>query len=292
MTVFRRPIHAGFTLVALAAAFVSGCGHHAARINAPLAPARIGSTETGVASWYGIPYDGRRAASGEIYDMRQLTAAHPRLPFQTWVEVTNLSNGKQVDVRINDRGPFVKGRILDLSQAAARNIDMLRAGTARVRLKVIPPPSTPSSNPLPSTPSNVPPPSTPPNSPSPSAPRESVEVTAAPTAVPSATTIPATIDPVAVPSSAPAPKPASFAVQAGAFSDPVRAESLRARLEDLFADARVVPSNRRTTPLWRVIVGREMTREQAAELAVRVRRENGDAVVVAEPGPVGSDPNH
>src|ERR1019366_1035708 len=139
MRVFRRPIHAGFVLFALAAMFISGCGHHAARVNAPLAPARIGSVEAGVASWYGFPYDGRRAASGEIYDMRQFTVAHRRLPFQTWVEVTNLSNGKQVDVRINDRGPFVKGRILDLSQAAARDIDMLRAGTARVRLKVIAP---------------------------------------------------------------------------------------------------------------------------------------------------------
>src|SRR6476661_10266053 len=143
MRVFRRPIHAGFVVVALAATFIAGCGHRAARVNAPLAPARIGSTETGVASWYGFPYEGRRAASGEIYDMRQLTAAHRRLPFQTWVEVTNLSNGKQVDVRVNDRGPFAKGRILDLSQAAARDIDMLRAGTARVRLKVIPPPREP-----------------------------------------------------------------------------------------------------------------------------------------------------
>ncbi len=140
MRVFRRPIHAGLVMVALSAMLIAGCGHHAARVNAPVAPARIGSTETGVASWYGVPYDGRRAASGEIYDMRQLTAAHRQLPFQTWVEVTNLSNGKQVDVRINDRGPFVKGRIVDLSQAAARDIDMLRAGTARVRLKVIPPP--------------------------------------------------------------------------------------------------------------------------------------------------------
>src|ERR1700733_3957883 len=98
MRVFRRPIHAGLLPSALAAMFISACGHHAARINAPVAPARSGSTETGVASWYGVPYDGRRAASGEIYDMRQLTAAHRQLPFQTWVEVTNLSNGKQVEV--------------------------------------------------------------------------------------------------------------------------------------------------------------------------------------------------
>ena len=99
--------------------------------------AQIGSTETGIASWYGVPYHGRPTASGEIFDMEKLTAAHRALPFQTWVEVTNLSNGKQVDVRITDRGPFVRGRIIDLSMAAARQIDMVRAGTARVRLKVI-----------------------------------------------------------------------------------------------------------------------------------------------------------
>jgi cell division protein FtsN len=72
-------------------------------------------------------------------------------------------------------------------------------------------------------------------------------------------------------------------VQAGAFSDPARAESLRAVLADLFAEARVAPSNGRTPPLWRVIVGREMTREQAAQLAIRVRREAGTAIVVPEP---------
>ena len=99
--------------------------------------ARIGATETGIASWYGVPYHGRRAASGEIYDMEQLTAAHRTLPFDTWVEVTNLDNGKHVDVRITDRGPFVDGRIIDLSRAAARQIDMLGPGIARVRLKVI-----------------------------------------------------------------------------------------------------------------------------------------------------------
>jgi rare lipoprotein A len=105
-------------------------------------PARVGSTETGIASWYGVPYHGRLSASGEIFDMEKLTAAHRALPFQTWVEVTNLSNGKQVDVRITDRGPFVHDRIIDLSLAAARQLDMVRTGTARVKLKVIVPPAT------------------------------------------------------------------------------------------------------------------------------------------------------
>ena len=116
----------------------AGCGRHtAARLPAP---ARIGSSETGIASWYGVPYHGRPSASGEIFDMEKLTAAHRALPFQTWVEVTNLSNGRQVDVRITDRGPFVGGRIIDVSMAAARELDMVRAGTARVRLRVINPP--------------------------------------------------------------------------------------------------------------------------------------------------------
>jgi rare lipoprotein A len=97
----------------------------------------LGQTETGGASWYGHPYHGRRAANGEIYDMEKLTAAHRTLPFDTWLRVLNLDNSKTVEVRITDRGPFVEGRIIDLSHAAARAIDMLGPGTARVRLEVI-----------------------------------------------------------------------------------------------------------------------------------------------------------
>jgi rare lipoprotein A len=108
----------------------------AARVPVP-PPARIGSTENGIASWYGVPYDGRLAASGEIYDMNQLTAAHRTLPFGARVEVTDLDNGKHVEVRITDRGPFIDGRVIDVSLAAARELDMLRAGTARVELRVI-----------------------------------------------------------------------------------------------------------------------------------------------------------
>jgi rare lipoprotein A len=103
-------------------------------------PPRIGSTETGVASWYGHPYHGRRAANGEVYDMEKLTAAHRTMPFDTWVRVRNLSNDRTVDVRIQDRGPFVNGRIIDLSHAAAREIAMIGPGTAKVRLTVIRPP--------------------------------------------------------------------------------------------------------------------------------------------------------
>jgi rare lipoprotein A len=114
-------------------------------VRVPAAP-RAGAVETGIASWYGPPYHGRRAASGEIYDMEKLTAAHRTLPFNTWVEVTNLTNGKKVRVRITDRGPFVRGRIIDLSRAAAREIDMVGAGVAKVRLEVIPPPGNSTAN--------------------------------------------------------------------------------------------------------------------------------------------------
>src|SRR5512145_2050570 len=85
----------------------------------PAAPAP-GWTETGIASWYGEPYHGRKAANGETYDMEQMTAAHRTLPFGAMVQVTNRTNGKKVEVRITDRGPFVDGRIIDLSRAAAR----------------------------------------------------------------------------------------------------------------------------------------------------------------------------
>jgi rare lipoprotein A len=103
----------------------------------PAAPAPVGYVETGVASWYGYPYHGRRAANGEIYDMEQMTAAHRTLAFETFVEVENLDNGKIVTVRITDRGPFVDGRIIDLSKAGARAIDMIGPGTAKVRMTVV-----------------------------------------------------------------------------------------------------------------------------------------------------------
>jgi len=93
--------------------------------------------EEGVASWYGIPFNGHRTSSGEIYDMHQFTAAHRTLPFNAVVRVTNLLNGRQTEVRINDRGPFVANRIIDLSLAAAQAIAIVGPGTAPVRLEVV-----------------------------------------------------------------------------------------------------------------------------------------------------------
>jgi len=148
-------------LVLLALISAGGCGHRRGGIptSAPTPPsdtspfpepkpipatpgAPLRLLEEGNASWYGVPYHGRKAANGEVYDMYKLTAAHRTLPFQTVVRVTNLRNGKQTEVRITDRGPFVEGRIIDLSLAAAREIDMVATGVALVRLEFVngPPP--------------------------------------------------------------------------------------------------------------------------------------------------------
>lgn len=121
-----------------AALLVSVLGGCAKRKSTPAPRAvRPGWTETGIASWYGHPHHGRRAANGERYDMEKMTAAHRTLPFDTWVEVRNLDNGRSTRVRITDRGPFVDGRIIDLSRAAARALAMIGPGTARVRLTVV-----------------------------------------------------------------------------------------------------------------------------------------------------------
>lgn len=102
----------------------------------PLESAK-GFTETGVASWYGGKFHGRKTASGEKYNQNKMTAAHKTLPFGTKVRVKNLENGKTAVVRINDRGPFKKGRVIDLSKAAAKKLDITKTGTAKVRIKVM-----------------------------------------------------------------------------------------------------------------------------------------------------------
>ncbi len=132
-------------LIALA---LSGCAKKHPATRALPAPPRIQSVETGLASWYGHPYHGRPAANGEIYDMESLTAAHRTLPFGTRVRVTNLANQKTVDVRIIDRGPFIDGRVIDLSHAAAEAIALVGPGIAQVRLDILSAPELPPSDSL------------------------------------------------------------------------------------------------------------------------------------------------
>lgn len=113
---------------------LSGCGLFRSR---PAIEAQPGATQEGVASWYGPGFHGNATSSGEIYDQHDMTAAHQTLPLGTKVAVTNLNNGREVEVRVNDRGPFAKSRIIDLSYAAARALDMLGPGTAPVRIEVL-----------------------------------------------------------------------------------------------------------------------------------------------------------
>jgi rare lipoprotein A len=132
-----------FAGVLFALAFLAGCQHRirvvppaTAPTPAPL-PAPGQWSEEGIASWYGTPFDGNRAADGEIYNMYALVAAHRTLPFNSLVRVTDLENGRQVVVRIIDRGPFVENRIIDLSFAAARTLDMVGTGIAPVQLVLV-----------------------------------------------------------------------------------------------------------------------------------------------------------
>src|ERR1700722_5777305 len=137
---------ARFSLVLLSL-FLAACGKKKTKIGKGRPVPRssgqavVGRVETGVASWYGHPYHGRPAADGEIYDMEKLVAAHRTLPFQTMVRVRNVVNDKTVDVRIIDRGPFVGGRIIDLSHAAAVEIGLIGPGVGQVEVTVITPPA-------------------------------------------------------------------------------------------------------------------------------------------------------
>ena len=125
-----------FAVVLVFAFFSTGCSSDSKSDDSGVF-APVGAFQTGIASWYGAEYQGRPTASGELFDRNGMTAAHKELPFQTWVEVTNLENGRQATVRINDRGPFVEGRIIDVSERAADELGMKTAGTAQVSLKIV-----------------------------------------------------------------------------------------------------------------------------------------------------------
>jgi rare lipoprotein A len=132
-------ILAAVIVFALGAAMLSGC---ATRVPSPTAPIRPApslqiTSVTGVASWYGPGFDGHRTSSGAVYDQEDLTAASTLFPLGTHLLVTNLANGQAVEVTVNDHGPYVKGRQIDLSHRAARVLGMIGPGTARVRMDVL-----------------------------------------------------------------------------------------------------------------------------------------------------------
>ena len=229
-------------------------------------PTSAGYRARGVASWYGPDFHGLATSSGEQYDMNAMTAAHTTLPLPTWVEVTNLENGKSVLVKVNDRGPFVDDRLIDLSRAAALQLDMVRNGTARVEVRAV---AAPYAQPiLAAAPPVAAPPPTVPKSPAGAQP---------PSAAPRA----ATSRPVIVPTAPGAPGPITASVlglpsvpqatgtslpegtaqsrmfvQAGAFAERDNAVRLVARLTaDGFANSFIVSDGRGARALHRVRLG-------------------------------------
>jgi rare lipoprotein A len=161
----------------------------------------VGYLERGVASWYGPGFHKVRTSTGEPYDMYAMTAAHTTLPLPCYVRVTNLQNGRSVVVRINDRGPFVNNRIIDLSYTAAAKLDMLRNGTALVEVATIEPPVTTAGAPPAATPLTT-----------------------------AAAVAPAAAQPAPLSAAPAAPIEKTFFVQAGAFSDPANAKRLAEKL--------------------------------------------------------------
>lgn len=130
-------ITARFVFIILITFLVPSCAHTTPAAYSA-SPAPLPRIQYGMASWYGKKFHGRRTASGERYDMSKLTAAHRRAPLGSYALVTNLDTGRSVRVRINDRGPFARGRIIDLSRAAAQRLGMLTSGVARVKVEFPP----------------------------------------------------------------------------------------------------------------------------------------------------------
>lgn len=233
--------------------------------------------ETGIASWYGKPFHGRATANGEVYDMNTLTAAHKTLPMPTYVRVSNLENGRALVVRVNDRGPFVHGRIIDLSRRSAQLLGFEREGIARVRVVAVPSPEEVEIAAKPVTPDSA-----------------RFAVKAAPiVAVQTAPLPPPKGIAAAPPLDAPKPQgnngvkvkkvePTQLYVQAGAFSFLENAERLRKRLSDL-AEATVTPAQVDGRALYRVRVGPLANVEQAdTTLAKLIDNGHIDARIVVD----------
>jgi rare lipoprotein A len=247
---------------------LAGCGSRP-RVTLPApTPARLGGSERGIASWYGHPYHGRRTSNGEIYDMDLLTAAHLSLPFDTWVRVTNLENRRWVDVRINDRGPFIKNRIIDLSRAGAQAIGMIGPGTARVQVEVVGVPGRAYASerrPLPATPVSYTPPQG--NSPQgePSEPDSALAEEAA---------VLGEGDPEGCPGGP------FYSVQVGSFRDIENAERMRGKMTDHYGVARLIEVGTGEGALFRVVVGQLGDASAARRLLERLGRDRVDGYVL------------
>jgi peptidoglycan lytic transglycosylase len=250
--------------VALVASVLLGSGCSVVRRSPPPV---VDGVQTGIASWYGPGFHGNRTANGEIFDQYELTAAHPSLPLGTRVMVTNLANGRAVEVRINDRGPFVDNRVIDLSYGAARVIGMIGPGTSPVRIEILgaeptmlasrSTPPLPRPTPVPRVieplePRPVPPPR--------------VETKSEPRSEPK----------LAAPAS-------SFEVEVASFSDAGRAEHLRGVLASRFPDAHVRADEGATRAYYRVRIGPYPLRGVAVARAEVVNRLGYPAVIDEAP---------
>ncbi|MES1941935.1 rare lipoprotein A [Salinisphaera sp. T5B8] len=235
-------------------------------------PSAAGFTQTGRASWYGKQFHGRRTSSGEPYNMFKMTAAHKRLPIPSYVRVTNLDNGKQAIVRVNDRGPFHDGRIIDLSYVAARRLGVVAHGSVPVRIETVTPASMRAEQ-RERSPNTQTAAATPPRRPSASAPRATPAASARSAA---AASPPARAIKVANRIDSPGAGNAegTLYLQTGAFGDPSNAQRLRKRLQHAgFAGVSVVESNGANT-IYRVQLG-PYADERTRALNGQILREQG-----------------
>jgi len=200
--------------------------------------------ERGIASWYGRKFHGERTSTGETYDMYAMTAAHPTLPLPSYARVTNTATGRSVVVRINDRGPFLHGRVIDLSYAAAAKLGIAQKGSGEVVVESILPAGVPAfaaAAPLP------------------------------PVAGPGPAPAPAIPPPDALGSVPVVSEEGGFVVQLGAFANYANAQNFVAHLVNRGAPIGVVPSVRQVNGLFRVFVGPYPAREDARQMAERLR---------------------
>jgi rare lipoprotein A len=245
--------------------------------------------QTGIASWYGPGFVGHATANGEEYDQDALTAAHKTLPMPTLVRVTNLENGRQIQIRINDRGPFVNDRIIDLSRRGAQLLGMINNGTAKVRVQIMPEESRQLALGLGAGEEGVPKPTAAPApqvstqalaaapTVQPTVPPPAPVIAAAPAPAPSSPTPPSSVGLSGVPLPQPSPKvvqqpvhPTNIFIQAGSFLQVANAEHLKDKLSRKVGAARVIPVQVGAQKFYRVRVGPIATVDQADQMLDQV----------------------
>lgn len=291
----------GVAVALILAVAVAGCGLGKPK---PI-PSTPGTTQEGIASWYGPGFHGRRTANGEVYNQYGLTAAHQTLPHGTRVRVTNLANQRVVTVRINDRGPFVDDRIIDLSYTAAREIEMIGPGTAPVRIEILEPgwrdpvqvaAVAPPPPPVPAPPVVADAAPVADALPAPTPRRITVAEARAPRvdapqpAPAQAQVPPPRIDPPAPRPQSPrveeviatAPVASRYAVQLGAFGDYDRARRTQRSLESQGARARLALVEEGGMRYYRLRLGPFAQRDEAVRAVERVNAMGYSALIVAD----------